>query len=125
MKSPEIPKSKPQPFNRKSLTKPSSKPINPISKPRVNLKSKSEPYYEEFQFEIRALKDENLKLCRQIAKLKAENVTLKSQITIITEEYSQYCHDNPPFDPSRMTEETREALDGYMKQLLEKQIPKS
>jgi predicted KAP-like P-loop ATPase len=66
------------------------------------------------------LKNENLKLCKQIAKFKAENTTLKSQITLITKEYTQYRHDNPPFDPSTISEEDRKMLDEVAESVIKK-----
>lgn len=52
---------------------------------------------------ITALKAENLKLQRQIAKLQAENVTLNNRIKILEEEESKpiinivkYNHGKPP-----------------------------
>lgn len=114
-----------QPLKRKSLTKPNSKPVPSVAKPRSKPNLEPEPSVSDLQYEITALKEENLKRARQVAKLKAENTSLKNDNTILTKNFAKYRHDNPPFDPSTMTEETREILDGYMKQLLKKQIQKS
>ena len=87
---------KQKPSNPTEFPKPGTKPKRIICKPRPEHNLEPKPSYVELQFEITALKEENLKLCRQIAKLKAENTTLKSQITLLTEDYAQYRHDNPP-----------------------------
>jgi len=57
--------------------------------------------------ELVALKDENLRLCREIAKLKAKNITLRNQIIVLTEEYREYRDKNPPFDYSKSSEKKR------------------
>jgi hypothetical protein len=73
------------------------------------------------QQEIVALKGENLKHCRQIAKLKAEITTLESRITILTEDYAKYRADNPPLNMPQ-TEEHRKIVDEHMKAVLRKRI---
>ncbi|MBU2054129.1 MAG: hypothetical protein KJ936_11075 [Proteobacteria bacterium] len=125
MKIPKKPKSKPQPLNLKPLTKPKTKPksiiIDPNPNETVELKAKFKNSDPDVQRFIEALNTENLKLHKQLAKCQAEKVSLESKIKVLTEEYSQYCHDHPPFDPSSMTAETKEAVVAYMKQLVEKQ----
>lgn len=117
MKTPKKQEDKPQPLNHKLLTKPHSKPVTPISKPGGNVESDPEPSHEELQFEIVALKRENLKLYKRIAKLKAEKTTLQSEIAILTEEYDQYRHDNPPLNSQPMTEERKKRLGEILRQL--------
>ena len=124
MKKPKTPNPNLAPSNRTFQPKPDAKSKPIISKPRSESQLESQPSYAELQYEIGALKEENLKLCKQIAKFKAENTTLKSQITILTEEYAKYHHDNPPFD-TPLTEEQRQIVDEIKQSLLQKQRHKN
>jgi septal ring factor EnvC (AmiA/AmiB activator) len=61
--------------------------------------SKNKPPDSQFQSEIEALKNENLKLQRQIFKLKAEQVSLNNKITILEENTNERCvHETPPYE---------------------------
>lgn len=61
--------------------------------------SKKKPSDSQLQHKITVLKDENLKLQRQIFKLKAEQVSLNSIITILKENTNERCvHESPPYE---------------------------
>jgi len=59
--------------------------------------SKNKPSDSQFQSEIDALDKENLKLQKQIFKLKAEQFSLKNKIKILEEYTDKGCiYDTPP-----------------------------
>lgn len=64
----------------------------------ANPVSKKKPSHNSFKLEIDALNNENLKLQRQIFKLKAEQVSLNNIITILKEKKNDSCilHPTPP-----------------------------
>jgi len=132
MKTPKIPKSKSKPPKSALLPDPETKPKGVIIEPDLNHTNefeaelkKSDP---EIQLYIDALKVENLKFQKQLAKCRAEKDSLLNQITILTEEYAQYRHDNPPFDPSTASEEIkrlekeRQELEAKLQELEAKEI---
>jgi predicted RNase H-like nuclease (RuvC/YqgF family) len=53
--------------------------------------TKKQPIDSQMPHDITALKAENLKLQRQISKLKAEQVTLRSKIIILEENTNDRC----------------------------------
>jgi len=58
---------------------------------------KNNPTNPHLQSEINALDEENMKLQRQIFKLKAEQFSLKNKIIILEEYTDKGCiHDTPP-----------------------------
>jgi hypothetical protein len=61
--------------------------------------TKKQPSGFQSQLDYAALKDENLKLQKQIAKLKAEKVTLGSKIIILKENTNDRCiHETLPIE---------------------------
>jgi len=61
--------------------------------------TKHKSFDSQFQYNIAALKAENLKLQRQIAKLEAKQVSLFNKITILEENTNERCvHKTPPYE---------------------------
>lgn len=88
------------------------------SKKNIPLSSKpipkNKPSDTQFQSEIDALKNENLKLQRQIFKLKAEQVSLNNKITILKENTNERCiHETPPYE---CLEKQKQILEEQIKQ---------
>jgi hypothetical protein len=84
--------------------------MNMIIKVPNKPKLKSYPSQSQTQFEISALKKENLNLQKEIGKIKAKYTTLESKITLITQEYTNYKHDHPSFDRP-LTEQERKQVE--------------
>ena len=63
----------------------------------------------EHRLHITALKQENLKCHKQVAKLLAKNSSLLNEIKVFRKEYSKYQHDNPPI--GKLTVEQQEELE--------------
>jgi hypothetical protein len=105
---------------RKLLLKPLTKTKSVIPKENINITTEFEAKLKTGDPEIRhyldALAVENLTLQKKLAKCRAEHVTLMNQIAVLTEEFGQYKHDNPPFDYSKNNERIKQ-LDAEIKKL--------
>jgi hypothetical protein len=93
------------------MKSPLDKIMSPITSKSKNLELEFKEFKKQHQAEIIAFKSENLKLQKQIAKLKAKQITLLNEIKVLRTEYSNYVHDNPP--PKKLTAEEKEKLQLY------------
>ena len=84
--------------------------------------STNKPSDSQAQSEIGALKNENLKLQRQIFKLKAEHVSLRNKIIILEDNTNERCiHETPPYECiQKRVEQTKERIQRLEKELKEK-----
>jgi predicted nucleic acid-binding Zn-ribbon protein len=71
---------------------------------------KSQPLQPDFKLKLSALKNENLKFQKKIAKLEVEIITLRNKIKLITQEYTKYKHDHSSFDRP-LTEHEKKLVD--------------
>ena len=73
----------------------SKKPL-PLSSKPISKKQSSD---SQLQQDITALKAENLKFQKQIAKLNAEQISLRNKIIILEENTNERCvHETPPYE---------------------------